>query len=177
VKDKNTVNPDINHYYFICEQRDKIDVLRKLIHIVNPERALVFINKSDNIEITTDKLKFHKLEAEGLTGSHSKEERKKAMDDFRSGKIQILVASDLAARGLDIKGVTHIFNLDIPEEPKNYLHRVGRTARAGEKGMAISIATEKEVEMLEKYEKVFDINIQAKEMMNGNVIDLKKTSN
>lgn len=176
VKDRNTVNPDINHYYFVCEQRDKIDALRKLIHIVNPERALVFINKSDNIEITTNKLKFHKLRAEGLTGAHSKEERKKAMDDFRSGKIQILVASDIAARGLDIKGVTHIFNLDIPEDPKNYLHRVGRTARAGEKGMAISIVTEKEIEILDKYEKVFEINIQAKDMVNGNVVDKKKVS-
>ncbi len=87
---------------------------------------------------------------------------KKALEDFRLGKIQILVSSDLSARGLDVKDVTHIFNLDLPENPKEYLHRVGRTGRASKEGTAISIITEKEIPLIRKYEKEFNINIEGK---------------
>ena len=167
------VNPDINHYYIVCEQREKIEILRKLVHAVKPKRTIVFIKKSDEVEITTSKLKYHKLLAEGLHGTFIKEDRKKAMEDFRLGKIQILVASDLAARGLDIQGVTHIFNLDIPENSKDYLHRVGRTGRMGKSGLAISIAVERELELIKTYEKDFNIEIVQKDIYMGRIIDPK----
>lgn len=172
LQEESEVNPDINHYYLVCEQREKIEILRKLVHAVKPKRAIVFINKSDEVEITTSKLKYHKLLAEGLHGTFIKEDRKKAMEDFRLGKIQILVASDLAARGLDISGVTHVFNLDIPEEPKDYLHRVGRTARAGEKGVAISLVTLREVELIKKISKIYNIEIQEKDLYKGKITDI-----
>ena len=144
VEDKIKVNTNINHMYFTCEQRDKIEVLRKLVASINPEKAIVFINNSEETQLTTLKLQYHHIEAYGIFGNASKEERKKAIEGFRSGKIQLLIASDVAARGLDVKGVTHIFNLDLPEDSKEYLHRVGRTGRAGESGTAISIVTDKE---------------------------------
>ena len=111
VGDKSVVNPNIEHMYFVVEQRDKLTLLRKLISATNPEKAIIFINKSDEVEITTSKLSYHGLKVEGIHGSSEKENRKKALEDFNEGKIQLLVASDLAARGLDIAGVTHIFNL------------------------------------------------------------------
>ncbi|MBU3113099.1 DEAD/DEAH box helicase [Clostridium lacusfryxellense] len=167
VGDKSVVNPNIEHIYFVVEQRDKLTLLRKLISATNPEKAIIFINKSDEVEITTSKLSYHGLKVEGIHGSSDKENRKKALEDFNEGKIQLLVASDLAARGLDIAGVTHIFNLDIPENSKDYLHRVGRTARMGRRGLALSIAVERELDLIKSYEKDFNIEILQMDIARG----------
>lgn len=174
IDEMSPVNPNILHYYLTCDQRDKIVVLRKLIAALNPVRAIVFINKMDEIEITVSKLRYHKLNAYGLYGSSPKEERKKAMEDFRSGKLQILVASDLAARGLDIKDVTHIFNLDFPEDSKEYLHRAGRTGRFDENGIAITLVTEYEIPTIKRYEKAFNIKIEEKYLYKGNLLNGKR---
>lgn len=172
VTEKATVAPTIVHQYFVCEQREKFDLLRKLVHHLEPARALIFINKSEEIEKTVEKLKFHGLDAEAISGSSHKGERRKAMEDFRTGKIHLLVASDIAARGLDIKDITHIFNLDIPEDPQLYLHRVGRTGRAGQSGLAISLVAEKELPFIHKIEKTFKISIPLKKLSHGKVFSL-----
>ena len=171
VSNQTQVAPTITHQYFLAEQRDKFEVLRKLVRIINPDRALVFINKSEEIEVTVEKLQFHGLNAVGLHGSTVKSERGKAMAEFQSGKFQLLVASDLAARGLDIHGISHVFNLDLPEDPQLYLHRVGRTGRAGQSGLAISIVNEKELGQLKKVEIQFKIHIDPKDMSKGVIID------
>lgn len=175
IEEKKQVNPDITHYYITTEQRDKIEILRKLVAALKPQKAIVFINKSEEIEVTTSKLQYHHIKAYGIYGSASKEERKKALDGFRSGKIQLLVASDIAARGLDVKDVTHIFNLDLPEDSKEYLHRAGRTGRAGNLGTAISIATKEETSLIKKYEKDFNIKIEAKTVYKGAIVDIRKS--
>jgi len=174
VTDKVMIAPTITHMYFLAEQRDKLEVLRKLVRMVIPPRALIFINKSEEIEKMVEKLKFHGLEAEGIYGGARKINRRKAMDEFKSGKISLLVASDLAARGLDIKGISHIFNLDLPEDPQLYLHRVGRTGRAGESGIAISIVNFKEVPYIKRLENMFEISISHKEMLQGKIVDPRK---
>lgn len=171
VTEKATVASTIIHHYLTCDQRDKFETLRKLVGILNPSRALVFINKSEEIERTIEKLKFHGLEAEAIHGSSQKTDRRKAMENFRSGKIHLLVASDLAARGLDIEDVTHIFNLDFPEDPQLYLHRVGRTGRAGHSGTAISLVNERELQFVHKVEKTFNISIELKTMFQGKIVD------
>lgn len=174
INEKNPVNPNISHCYLTCDQRDKIVVLRKLIAALNPVRAIVFINKTDEIELTLLKLRYHKLNAYGLYGNSPKEERKKALEDFRKGRLQILVASDLAARGLDINDVTHIFNLDLPEDPKEYLHRAGRTGRSGENGTAVSLVTEYEAAIIRRYEKAFSIKIEEKHLYQGKLLNGKR---
>ena len=166
------LNPNVEHLYFVAEQRDKIEVLRKLIASMKPERAIVFINKSEEIEHTTAKLKFHKLNAMGIHGAAEKEDRQRALEGFRSGKIQLLVASDLAARGLDIEDVLYIFNLDLPANPKEYLHRVGRTGRMGKQGLVLSIVTEKEAEIIKKYQSAFHLNIVQKEVYMGAIAEV-----
>ncbi|MDQ7094521.1 DEAD/DEAH box helicase [Desulfosporosinus sp. PR] len=171
VTPKAMIAPTISHMYFLAEQRDKIEVLRKLIRSIVPPRALIFINKSEEIEKTVEKLRYHGLETEGIYGSVSKMSRRKAMEEFKHGKISLLVASDLAARGLDIKGITHIFNLDLPEDPQLYLHRVGRTGRAGEPGVAISLVAKPEVPYIKKLENTFGIRISLKEMAYGKISD------
>ncbi|MDR3565967.1 MAG: DEAD/DEAH box helicase [Negativicutes bacterium] len=171
VKGQIDIPPDISHLYVLTEQRDKIEVLRKLAIHLNVERALVFINQGEAIETTVAKLNYHGAAAAGIYGSAVKADRQKALEDFRSGKVQFLVASDLAARGLDIPGVAYVFNLELAEDPQIYLHRVGRTGRAGQSGTAISIVTQREAELLLKFEKVLKIKVTAKQMLRGRVVD------
>ncbi len=167
--------PDaIEHLYFVAEQREKIDVLRKLVRMINPKKAIAFFANSEDIFVSEEKLRYHKLKAGGIHGSHIKSDRKKTMDDFKNGKLQLLIASDIAARGLDIEDVTHIFNVNIPERSMDYLHRVGRTGRNGKPGVAISIVTEKEIEFMKKFEKELKIKIIPKSMSNGKIVEYKK---
>ena len=129
------------------------------------------INKSEEIEHTTEKLKYHKLKAEAIYGSSSKEERKNAMDMFISGKAQILVSSDLSARCLNIDDVDYIFNLDLPPTSKEYIHRVGRTARGSKSGTAVSIITAKDRPMIRSYERELNIKIDEKDLSHGQIVD------
>ena len=166
--------PDITHIYFVAERRDKFELLRKIVRAIPIDRALVFINRSDDVELTVDKLNYNGLTAAGIHGRFLKEDRKKAMDGFRSGKLQLLIASDLAARGLDIPGVDFVVNLDLPEDPAIYLHRTGRTGRAGKSGIAISIVSPREAALITHYEKQLQIEMLPKEIAHGKVF-AKKT--
>lgn len=171
VSEKSTVNTNIEHFYIETERRDKFEILRKLVAATKPKRAIVFINKSEEIDLTTSKLEYHKLKAKAIYGESSKEERKSALDMFRSGKIQLLVSSDLSARGLNIEGVTHIFNLDLPPTSKEYIHRVGRTARGNNSGIAISIITSKDLPIIRSYERELNIVIKEKTLSYGKLLD------
>ena len=151
------VNKDIEHLYLICEERDKPEVLRKLIHATNAERSIVFVHRNDVAERIASRLAHHKIPVADLNAALNKVDRKRAMDGIRSGDIRVLVASDLAARGLNITGVSHVFNLDAPTLSKAYLHRVGRTGRAGARGTAISLFTDVEARLVRRYEEELGI--------------------
>lgn len=168
------INPNIEHLFTECEERDKPDVLRKLIHATRPERALVFVHRNTTAETVAAKLAYHQIAAVDLHGAFSKEDRKKAMDDFRSGKIRVLIASDIAARGLDIAGVTHIFNLDAPSQSLAYIHRVGRTARAGAKGTAVSILSGPECRLARRYQQELGISMQEVRLREERVIPVQR---
>ncbi|WP_317855469.1 DEAD/DEAH box helicase [Chakrabartyella piscis] len=165
----------IAHYYMLTTQRDKFPLLRKIIAGEKPKRAMVFLNNPENIEVTVDKLCHHGIQAAGIYGQANKIDRKNAMDDFRAGRISVLVASDIGARGLDIEGVTHIINLDVPEEPTHYLHRAGRCGRKGEEGTAITLVTPYERRWVHKYAKVWGLKFVQKEMSYGKLVDSTKT--
>ena len=162
----------ILHNYFVCDRRDKFDTLRKLVHSVGLKQGLVFINNSDDVEKLTARLNFHSLKAVGMHGSFSQAQRKEALTDFRAGRCLLLVASDLAARGLDVRGVDYVYNLDLPDSADDYLHRVGRTGRAGEPGFAFSIATPNEIDLLKKYEVSLGIKIEEKTLREGKIRDV-----
>lgn len=165
--------PDIKHIYFVAERRDKFELLRKIVRAIPIDRALVFINRSDDVELTVDKLNYNGLTATGIHGRFLKEDRKKALDGFRSGKLELLIASDLAARGLDIPGVDFVINLDLPEDPAIYLHRSGRTGRAGKSGTAISIVSPQEAALITHYEKQLKIAMLPKQLAHGKLFDSK----
>jgi superfamily II DNA/RNA helicase len=165
------VNENIEHLYLVCEERDKPDVLRKLLHAFQIPRSIVFVHRNDVAEEVAAKLTHHKLAVADLNSEISKMERKRAMDGIRNGTIRIMIASDLAARGLNLPGVTHVFNLDVPTMSKAYLHRVGRTARAGAKGTAVSLVTEIEARLIRRYEQDLGISLQCVRVFNGEVTE------
>ena len=167
------VNPAIEHCFVVASQREKIDMLRKLIHAVNPSKAIVFINKNEAVIDVMEKLNFHKIDTVGIYGNATKQERKKAIDHFKSGQAKVLVASDLVARGLDLQNLSHVINMDIPVDLNEYIHRVGRTGRAGEKGVAISIITLSQLQDIKKIEKINNIQVQPKAIKNGQLLDYK----
>ncbi len=171
IDDKPLVNSNITHLYFVTEsQRDKLEVLRKLVAALKPQKAIVFVNDNEEITRITERLQHHHYKAYKILGRMSKEERQRALEGFRGEDTQLLVASDIAARGLDIKGVTHIFNLDFPEDAKEYLHRSGRTGRSGQLGTAVSIVTEREVPIIKRYEKELMVKIARKRVFNGAIV-------
>ena len=161
------VNAAIEHFYIECEERDKPEVLRKLLRALRPERAIVFMHRTANAEVLAAKLAHHQIAVVDLHGAHDNARRKKAIDDFRQADAKVLIASDIAARGLDIRGVSHVFNFDIPTQSKDYLHRVGRTSRAGSAGCAVSLMTAQELRLVKRYRSELDIALRVGHLSRG----------
>ena len=161
------VNAAIEHFYIECEERDKPEVLRKLLRALRPERAIVFMHRTANAEVLAAKLAYHQIAVVDLHGAHDNARRKKAIDDFRQADAKVLIASDIAARGLDIRGVSHVFNFDIPTQSKDYLHRVGRTSRAGSAGCAVSLMTAQELRLVKRYRSELDIALRVGHLSRG----------
>ena len=161
------VNAAIEHFYIECEERDKPEVLRKLLRALRPERAIVFMHRNANAEVLAAKLAHHQIAVVDLHGAHDNARRKKAIDDFRQADAKVLIASDIAARGLDIRGVSHVFNFDIPTQSKDYLHRVGRTSRAGSAGCAVSLMTAQELRLVKRYRSELDIALRVGHLSRG----------
>jgi superfamily II DNA/RNA helicase len=167
-----TIPTSIEHSFYVTEERDKIETLVKLARILNPSKSMVFINKEFENEVAVEKLKYCGLAAGNIYGGNNKFQRELALDNFKKGNLQFLIASDIAARGLQVDGITCIFNISMPEDPLDYLHRVGRTGRNGKQGQAISIITTREQQLIKVYENKFKIRIQGKKMFQGRVFDL-----
>jgi superfamily II DNA/RNA helicase len=169
------MSENLEHCYLVCEARDKPDVVRRLIHALRPERAIVFVHRNHTAEEVAAKLAHHRIAAVELHAGSDKRDRKQAMDDFRSARARVLISSDVAARGLDIAGVTHILNLDAPAESKAYLHRVGRTARAGASGQAVTLVTQGEVRLVRRYEKELGISMRHVRLREGRLTPVAGT--
>ncbi|MBU5440881.1 DEAD/DEAH box helicase [Paenibacillus sp. MSJ-34] len=163
------IAPTIEHLYFVCEERDKIDTLRRLVRLYEPKSAIVFVNDTDSIAEWTEKLQYVGLTAEPLYGDANKQERAQVLRRFREGQCQLLIATDVAARGLDIEGLPFVFNADPPLDAEHYVHRAGRTGRMGKKGTAVTIITGRERFIIEKFAKQLQIDIREKVMYSGKV--------
>ncbi|MDR0444360.1 MAG: DEAD/DEAH box helicase [Treponema sp.] len=174
----------IEHWALFSEKRRQIQTLRSLLAAIKTKKphfkALVFTSRSDEAGKILSKLQYHHIAAAGLFGKINKkpvntEERKEALDSFRQGKIDVLVSTDLAARGLDIPGLTHIITLDVPEDKEVYIHRCGRTGRAGKRGIMITIGDETQLRLLASLEKKLRIMIKPKELAYGRICDPAET--
>ena len=136
------------NYYHMAAFRDKIKAVQKLTRRLPIKRGLVFVGRSFDAVHALDKLRFEGIKAVALLGRERRDQRRAALDAIRAGRAELLIATDLAARGLDIEDVDYVVHLDLPEDVRTYRHRAGRTARAGKTGAVISLADEREMSKL-----------------------------
>ncbi len=153
------INPEnitpeaITQELYHVASHEKLSLLLGLLEREGATRTMIFVNTRWAAKRLVEDLQRHGYTARGLTGNVDQRRRLKVLDDFKEGRLPILVATDVASRGLHIEGVTHIFNYDLPQDPEDYVHRIGRTARAGAKGKAISLACENYVYSLDAIHK------------------------
>ena len=157
----------ITHIAVFAERRDKIDTLRKILIGEKPSRTLVFTSKLDQVENIVSKLKYKNIECAGLHAKIDKVERKAAIDRFRSGKCPVLVTSDLTSRGLDIPEISHAIQMDMPSNEDFFIHRAGRTARAGKTGFNIVIGDEYEMNKFALLEKKLGLTVYPRILYKG----------
>ena len=167
---ENVLKEKITHWAIYAENRDKIDTLRKFLAAENPEKALIFTSRADQVENIYNKLSYKKVECSCLHAKTDKQQRKNAIDFFKRGKTPVLITSDLAARGLDIPDIQYIIQMDLPQDEDFFVHRCGRTARAGKTGINVVIGDEWEMHHYARLEKKFGLTVFPKEIHNGKVV-------
>ncbi len=144
IQNKNITVEDIRQIVIETTDRAKMNALCMAIDEYKPYMAIIFCRTKRRVSALNEALRVRGYDSEEIHGDLTQAKREKVMKEFRKGDIQFLVATDVAARGLDIEGVTHVFNYDIPQDSESYLHRIGRTGRAGEKGTAVTFVAHKD---------------------------------
>ncbi|MCP1638427.1 ATP-dependent RNA helicase DeaD [Streptococcus gallinaceus] len=135
----------VDQYYIRVREGEKFDTMTRLMDVDQPELAIVFGRTKRRVDELTRGLKIRGFRAEGIHGDLDQNKRLRVLRDFKNGNLDVLVATDVAARGLDISGVTHVYNYDIPQEAESYVHRIGRTGRAGQSGQSITFVSPNEM--------------------------------
>ncbi len=153
INPENITPETITQELYHVSSREKLSLLLGLLEREGASRTMIFVNTRWAAKRLVEDLQRHGYTARGLTGNVDQRRRLKVLDDFKEGKLPILVATDVASRGLQIDGVTHVINFDLPQDPEDYVHRIGRTARAGAEGKAISLACENFVYSLDPIQK------------------------
>ena len=167
------VATNTEHIYVMSEDRKKIDMLSRVIS-TEDMKVLVFIQNSNKLDEIEAKLLFKGINLGIIAGKLSKSQREDAIKGFRSGKYPVLVVTDVSARGLDIEGITHVINLDLPFDVKQYIHRSGRTGRMGKEGTVVSIVTNQEDTILKRMCRKAGIdNLKEKKLQTGKLVDAK----
>ena len=167
---KNKIPSTIKHYYIVVGRNERIETLRKLVSAVDPKKAAIFINTKFDLEETLQKLQYHHYSIAALYSKDSKEDRKNTIHNFKTGKLKYLLATDIAARGLQFDGIQAVFNVSLPEDSKEYLHRAGRCGRNGEQGICLSIITANELDKIKNYQKEFKINMVERKLFKGKLV-------
>ncbi|WP_305849398.1 MULTISPECIES: DEAD/DEAH box helicase [Pontibacillus] len=153
LKAKQMTVEKIDQYFIEVNDGKKFDTLTRLLDIHTPDLAIVFARTKKRVDEITEGLSARGFRAEGIHGDLTQGKRMSVLKKFKRGGVEVLVATDVAARGLDISGVTHVYNFDIPQDPESYVHRIGRTGRAGKEGYAVSFITPREMAHLNLIEK------------------------
>ncbi len=164
---------NIEQYYFEVRSKNKDEILSRLIDIYNPKLSVVFCNTKKQVDDLISELKGRGYFADGIHGDMKQAQRDRVMNDFRKGKTEILIATDVAARGIDVDDVDIVFNYDLPQDEEYYVHRIGRTGRAGRAGLAFSFVTGKEIYKLKDIERYCKTKIMARQI--PSLDDVKST--
>lgn len=154
VVSKQMTAPLISQAYIEVHERQKFDALTRLLDMESPELAIIFGRTKRRVDELSEGLAKRGYAADGLHGDLSQNQRDAVMRKFRDGSIDVLVATDVAARGIDVTGVSHVVNFDLPQDPESYVHRIGRTGRAGKEGVAWTFVTAREIDHLRLIERM-----------------------
>ncbi|MDR1511717.1 MAG: DEAD/DEAH box helicase [Endomicrobium sp.] len=172
VSEKLTV-PSIEQYYFDIREHQKLEVLSRCLDMYNPKLSLVFCNTKKRVDEAAAALQVRGYCADAIHGDMSQSQRDRVMARFRSGSIEILIATDVAARGIDVENIDMVFNFDIPKDDENYVHRIGRTGRAGKTGKAYNFVAGKDIYKLRDIQRYTKATIRRKNI--PSLIDVENT--
>ena len=168
--------PNIEQYYFDVKEKTKLDALCRIIDVYDPKLAMVFCNTKKRVDDLVEMLQGRGYFAEGLHGDLKQAQRYKVMQKFRNGTIEILVATDVAARGIDVDDIDVVFNYDVPQDEEYYVHRIGRTGRAGKAGKAFTFCVGKEIYKLRDIMRYTKTKIQQQKLPTLSDVEEMKTN-
>ena len=177
VTKKELTVPNIEQYYYDVKPKKKEEVLSRLLDIYSPRLSVVFCNTKKQVDLLVNALLGRGYFAAGLHGDMKQEQRDRVMQGFRTGKTEILIATDVAARGIDVDEVEAVFNYDLPQDDEYYVHRIGRTGRAGREGRAFSFVSGKEVYKLKEIQRYCKTKIYAQKVPSLNDVANTKMEN
>ncbi len=175
ITQKEVTNKNIKQYYYVVDEKERDEALMRLLDYKSPKKAIIFCRMKIEVDRLADFLASQGINAKGLHGDMPQRTREEVIKSFKRGSTQILIATDVAARGLDISDVSHVFNYHIPFDPESYVHRIGRTGRAGKEGEAISIVTPHEFKQLLKIQKAVGSSLINREIPTGTELKEKST--
>jgi len=153
VKTKTTTSANTTQRYLVVSYQQKVDALTRILEVENFEGMIVFVRTKNETETLAEKLRARGYSAQAINGDVQQVQRERTVEQLKSGTLDILVATDVAARGLDVERISHVVNFDIPTDTESYVHRIGRTGRAGRSGAAISFVTPRERRLLDAIER------------------------
>ncbi|AQS04442.1 DEAD/DEAH box helicase [Clostridium beijerinckii] len=174
IKNQEITNENIDHSLYYIDYEEKIEKLNDILIMEKPETAIIFAKTKDNVDTVFQWLKSKGYSVNKIHGGMLQNERLSIMDRFRAGDFRILVSTDLASRGIDVKGITHVINYDLPVEKEAYVHRIGRTGRAGEKGKAISFCVKGKDKLLNEIEEFIGFEIPVYNLPDKSVIEKER---
>lgn len=159
VKEKSTTALTVTQYYYEIHQRERYEALCRILDGMNVEKAIIFCKMKKGVDELVSQMVKSGYHAEGMHGDLSQESRLETLKRFKSGKLTYLVATDVAARGIDVKNVSHVINYELPQDTESYVHRIGRTGRANSKGQALTLVTRHEKRFLKDVERIHHTEI------------------
>jgi superfamily II DNA/RNA helicase len=170
VNQKEFAPANVDYVYMVCERRDKIDYLRRFARSTE-SKAMAFVNEVGYLDEIAAKLAYRGIKAGVITSADSKQTRQRVMREFRNDSIPLLVTTDVASRGLDIEGVTHVIHVDLPETIDRFIHRSGRTGRMGASGTVLAFVTELEEKHLLQWGKQMNVTLKRKTWRKGELVE------
>jgi len=153
IGEEETTKNDIKQYYYVINENQRDDTIVKLLEIEDVNKCIIFCRMKKEVDRLTDHLSALGFSVAGLHGDLEQSDRENIIKAYRKSQIKIMIATDVASRGLDVKNVTHVFNYHIPFDPQSYVHRIGRTGRAGKEGKAITLVSTQEFRELKRIQK------------------------
>lgn len=163
IEDESVTVDKIEQWRYEVEEKDKIKLLKDITILENPDSCIIFANTREKVDQIYINIEDENYTCDKIHGGMEQRDRTKVMEDFRQGYFRYLVATDVAARGIDIDNITHIINFDVPMEKESYVHRIGRTGRVGKKGKAITFTTHRDERFLKDIEEYIGREIPKKE--------------